>query len=518
MKQLLDMARLRMEWWGEDPDKPMSEEGKDDNQQMFEAWGRTWFAFSNLTQESLDALGQQARDVLQYYQGFSPYADPSTGFEVSYEVKFGNKPTFAECKFYDALMLASFAASYIEHSLLTIDHSAAQDNGQFNDAVVKITTPHAQQLSGAAWSTTSMELYLTALEQGQLMDFKGASGEIRFDNETYTSAIHTTYVHWQIQDGKIEHRNYLSSDGSHRTNSTMAAWNWLVQNAEEEFAKSAENKDAGIQYPALTDQYAVLVQGSHGWNNYRHQADVLNVYQLLRKNGYDDDHIILIIDKALATDSKNPEAGIIRAADDGPDLMVNAMIDYDNATLNPGDISNILLGNQTATTPVVLPKDAGQNVLLFWSGHGHNKASNGVDELAWRNTDYGQGMTANKLKETISQMQAGGHYRKLLVLTEPCFSEAVITPLVGIQGVLAMSSAGRYEQSFADNWSSTLGVWRCDRFSRNIVTHLSANPSTTYRDLYLYCAQHTLGSHVHVVNSSHFGNLYTTGPREFFAK
>ena len=519
MKQLLDMARLRMEWWGEDPDKPMSEEGKDDNQQMFEAWGRTWFAFSNLTQESLDALGQQARDVLQYYQGFSPYADPSTGFEVSYEVKFGNKPTFAECKFYDALMLAGFAASYAEHNPTAEPNSQLSIiNFQFNDAVVKITTPHAQQLSGAAWSTTSMELYLSALEQGRLMDFIGASGEIRFDSETYTSALHTTYVHWQIQDGKIQHRNYLSSDGSYRTGSTMAAWNWLVQNAEEEFAKSAENKDAGIQYPALTDQYAVLVQGSHGWNNYRHQADVLNVYQLLRKNGYDDDHIILIIDKALATDSKNPEAGIIRAADDGPDLMVNAMIDYDNATLNPGDISNILLGNQTATTPVVLPKDAGQNVLLFWSGHGHNKASNGVDELAWRNTDYGQGMTANKLKETISQMQAGGHYRKLLVLTEPCFSEAVITPLVGIQGVLAMSSAGRYEQSFADNWSSTLGVWRCDRFSRNIVTHLSANPSTTYRDLYLYCAQHTLGSHVHVVNSSHFGNLYTTGPREFFAK
>lgn len=137
-KQLLDMARLRMEWWGMDPDEPMAEEGKDDNQQILEAWGRTWFAFSNLTQESLDALGQQASDVLQYYQGFSPYADPTTGFEVSYEVKFGTKPTFAECKFYDALMLAAFAASYIEHSTLTIDHSAAQDNGQWS--MVNLTT------------------------------------------------------------------------------------------------------------------------------------------------------------------------------------------------------------------------------------------------------------------------------------------------------------------------------------------------------------------------------------------
>ena len=508
-QQLLDMARLRMEWWGEDPDEPFPEEDKNEMQEILEGWARIWFAFSNLTQESLDALGPQALDVLQYYQGFSPYADPTTGFEKSYEVKFGNKPTFAECKFYDALMLAAFAASYAEH------HADVTD---INQAIIDITTPHAEQLRSAAWSQTSMELYLSALEQGQLMDFKGASGEIRFDNETYTSAIHTTYVHWQIHDGKIQHRNYLSSDGSHRTSSTMAAWSWLAKNAEEEFARSAENKDAGISYPALTAQYAVLVQGSNGWNNYRHQADVLSIYQMLKKNGYDDDHIILIIDKALASDAKNPEPGIIRAEDGGNDLLAGCSMDYDNADISPSDISNILLGVKTDKTPVVLPKDAGQNVLLFWSGHGHNHANNGADELVWRNADVGRGMTADLLRQTISLMHQQGHYRKMFVLTEPCFSEAVITPLVGIPGVLAMSSAGTFEQSFADNWSTELGVWRCDRFSRNLVTHLTASPTTTYRDLYLFCAQRTLGSHVHIVNSAHFGNLYTTGPQEFFEK
>ena len=508
-RQLLDMARLRMEWWGEDPDEPFPEEDKNEMQEILEGWARIWFAFSNLTQESLDALGPQALDVLQYYQGFSPYADPTTGFEKSYEVKFGNKPTFAECKFYDALMLAAFAASYAEH------HADVTD---INQAIIDITTPHAEQLRSAAWSQTSMELYLSALEQGQLMDFKGASGEIRFDNETYTSAIHTTYVHWQIHDGKIQHRNYLSSDGSHRTSSTMAAWSWLAKNAEEAFARSAENKDAGISYPALTAQYAVLVQGSNGWNNYRHQADVLSVYQMLKTKGFDDDHIILIIDKALASDAMNPEPGIIRAEDGGNDLLAGCSMDYDNADISPSDISNILLGVKTDKTPVVLPKDAGQNVLLFWSGHGHNHANNGADELAWRNADVGRGMTADLLRQTISLMHQQGQYRKMFVLTEPCFSEAVITPLVGIPGVLAMSSAGTFEQSFADNWSTELGVWRCDRFSRNLVTHLTASPTTTYRDLYLFCAQRTLGSHVHIVNSAHFGNLYTTGPQEFFEK
>ena len=523
-QQLYDIARLRMEWWDLNPDEPIGE-GEEEMRQILEFWGRTFFAYSNLTQESLDALGQKGADILQYYQGFSPYADPTTGFEKSYEVKFGTKPSFAECKFYDALMLAAFAASYIEHfpsdinpstdnngQWSTVNGQSSTVNGQFNDAIIKLTTPQAQRLSSPAWSATSMELYLNALEQGQLMDFKGASGDIRFDSETYTSAIHTTYVHWQIKDGKITHQNYLSSDGNHRTGSAMAAWSWLVENAEEAFANEAEDKDAGINYPALSGQYAVLVQGSNGWNNYRHQADVLSVYQMLKKNGYDDDHIILILDKALASDSKNPEPGIIRAEDGGPDLLGGSIVDYDNANITPADVCNILLG----IAPTGTADGAAPNVLLFWSGHGRNRAGNGADELVWRDADTGRGMTADLLRQTVSQMQQQGAYRKMLILTEPCFSEAVITPLVGIPGVLAMSSAGIYEQSFADNWSTELGVWRCDRFSRNLVTHLTASPSTTYRDLYLYCAQHTLGSHVHIVNSAHFGNLYTTGPQEFF--
>ena len=38
------------------------------------------------------------------------------------------------------------------------------------------------------------------------------------------------------------------------------------------------------------------------------------------------------------------------------------------------------------------------------------------------------------------------------------------------------------------------------------------------RDLYLYCAQHTLGSHARIVNAANFGNLYHTGPAEFIKK
>jgi hypothetical protein len=78
-----------------------------------------------------------------------------------------------------------------------------------------------------------------------------------------------------------------------------------------------------------------------------------------------------------------------------------------------------------------------------------------------------------------------------------------------------MSGANAAEQSWADHWSDDARIWMCDRFSLNLVTCLSDNPDTNFRDLFLYCAQHTLGSHARIVNADHYGNLYTTGPAEF---
>ena len=115
-KMLYDIARVRrkliVDYYGTPmfaSDDPFAVEN-DAYWQLLNSIYRTYFAFSGLSEESLAALGPDGRKMLQGYQGFSPYADPTTGFELSYQTKFGVMPTFAECKFYDALMLASFAA------------------------------------------------------------------------------------------------------------------------------------------------------------------------------------------------------------------------------------------------------------------------------------------------------------------------------------------------------------------------------------------------------------------------
>ncbi len=534
-QQLYDIAFMRRKWMLDDPnmgelfpaDDPLAAEN-DDYWQDFEGLFRTWFAFSGISEEGISSLGEQGKRVLHGYQGFSPYADPSTGFELSYTQKFKQKPTFAECKFYDALLLAGFAACYAEHhpaeGTAETQSSLSALHSSINNAIIDITSVKAgdASLGSAAWNTSAMEQYLMAMERGQLMHFIGACGDIGFDSESYTSATSTTYLHWQILDGQLIHRAYYSSEGSKHIASASAAWKYLYDEQEALAAwDEMAPQSAAIQYPELTDQYAVLVQGSYGLKNYRHQADVLSMYQLLRKNGYDDDHIILIIDAALAQDTGNPERGIVRTSMSGQDLLggtdglPKAVIDYDAASLSAADIAEILLGRQSDRLPVVLPRNAGQNVLFFWSGHGSSTAHGGSNEFEWRDDNAGKGFTATLLRQTVSEMLSQGYCRKMLIVAEPCYGEVVIRPLEGIQGVLAISGAAANEQSWSDNWRDPGLFWMCDRFSQNFINGFTSNPEGNFRDLYLYCSQHTMGSHVKIVNAAKFDNLYITGPQEF---
>lgn len=46
---------------------------------------------------------------------------------------------------------------------------------------------------------------------------------------------------------------------------------------------------------ASAANWAVLVAGSSGYDNYRHQADVCHAYQILHKNGIPDENIVVMM-------------------------------------------------------------------------------------------------------------------------------------------------------------------------------------------------------------------------------
>ena len=444
--------------------------------------------------EYLLQLGELAEGA----EGIAPYADPSTGFQIAYEEKYGYSPAGAEAQVYDALLLSGITAFIKNH------YDASMDT---NEIIRMITSLGDDQFP--IWDELGLKTLMAMMKEGlPYVKLVGASGPLRFDSEACTTLVQSTYVHWMVYNGQFITLDYMSDDGSGRTASTLASWNWKAKMMED-----IEDQDSPVQYGPLEDRYALLVQGSSRWENYRHQADVLNVYQMLRWNGWDDDHIILVISDEIADNPNNSLKGEVRTSTYGDNLYANAVIDYSTDSLTVADIQDIMLGRSSAHLPVVLNTTDSTNVLVFWSGHGCLEATHKVNAFIWRDKeDY---FTEKEFRSTLEQMSEENRYRKMLLLLEPCYSRNMARQANGIPGVLAIASANGNESSFADFHSADLKIWMSDRFSNNLVNTLSENPDQTYRELYEYLYTHTLGSHVYVENSYWFGNLCKTTLGEF---
>lgn len=448
-----------------------------------------FFTDTSMTPELL-SQGQAAEGV----QGTAMYADPTSGFQISYEERFGETPTVVEPQFYDALLLVGLGANYLLSG-------QAED---LNAALQDLTLPREGEPK-IGWNAMGMVECRTLIEAGNLPRIKGAGGILEFDESSLTSVLHSTYVHWMVYNGEFVSIDYASSDPDNRTSETMASWNWRIQDSSINI-----NEGQSIDYPELQDQWAVLVGGSDTWANYRHQADVLNLYQQLRANGFDDDHIILILRDDLAYHEQNPEQGVIRATPDGANLYENVQIDYRADTLTTADIPLIMTGQSSAHLPVTLNTNSHSNVLFYWSGHGMSGA------FPWLSQD--DYFNAETLSTMLQAMSGADCFRKLLICTEPCFSGGVVSVSEGLPGILSIASCAADESSFADTYSTELRTWMSDRFSNNLVTCAGGDPDMSFYDLYQYLVSHTLGSHVGIYNATNFDNLRLATLGEFFHK
>ena len=80
-----------------------------------------------------------------------------------------------------------------------------------------------------------------------------------------------------------------------------------------------------------SSNWAVIVAGSNGYWNYRHQADSCHAYQVLKKAGYKADNIIHFAYDDIANNSQNPIKGKLFNHPDGSDVYGGCVIDYKGA-------------------------------------------------------------------------------------------------------------------------------------------------------------------------------------------
>ena len=454
-----------------------------------EAGGEEYFEFPKLLCSDM-ANSEMLKGKLKnmYYEGISPSADPQSGFISAYTARFGEEPVNGEAHLYDSFLLLSYALS------------AMNEEETINDAILRVVDGRIK--NQCSWLADDMKRTYRILQQGGVPDLNGVTGDWTFDEKTHASVLNTTYSHWIFINGEYHTIEYLSSDGSGRTTSTLQAWDWLAQNQLQGFNQVQKDFD----YPELHNRWAVVIGTSDTWVNYRHQADALAMYQLLKRHGYTDDRIILIIEDNIAYDPNNIYPGVVRVRPNGENVYEDVVVDYQLSDINITDLKQIMLGNQTEKTPHVIESDRNDNVIVFWCGHGN------YNQLAWGEWETVSGY---QIYDIISAMNGAGRYRKMFFAMDACYSGSIGEACIGLPGALFFTAANPYETSKADMKDLDMCIWLSNGFTRAFQEAIDENPDIVLRDLYYKLSAQTVGSHATVYNVENYGNVYTSTMREF---
>ena len=455
-----------------------------------------YFSHKAFSPKVLELLKRSQSDIDTDYMmyGVTMVSNPSSGFQDIYEARYGQVPIFGEAQLYDAIMVASIAYVLSEEFGIS-----------FNQAVHDLLAADDLYLGG--WTSEGIEMaFEQIIEEHTVPNISGALGKFLFSPDKHTIINYSTYAIQYMSDYKFHHTDYVSRAGGEGS-SEYGAWIWN-KIFDQEFDYTQE--DADIKDYQGTK--AVLIATSSGWDNYRHQADVLAYYQFLKKNDFTDDDILLIMADDIANDTHNPYQGqVIRDNLSLENLYTDVTIDYKLDDLTPADLKQILLGRRSEKLPTVLDSTDGHNVLLIWTGHGE------PGSLLW--DDSRNIITGSYMSDLFKEMYSAGKYRKMFGVIEACYSGSVAMECIGVPKLLLMTATNDKETSKAELYSSVWRTYLTNSFNAAVLKTLQERNihGLSVKDLYTEVFSQTMGSHVTLYNAENFGNVFFNPIGPFFS-
>ncbi|XP_044484468.1 legumain [Mangifera indica] len=172
-------------------------------------------------------------------------------------------------------------------------------------------------------------------------------------------------------------------------------------------------------------RWAVLVAGSSGYGNYRHQADVCHAYQLLRKGGLKEENIVVFMYDDIAMDELNPRPGVIINHPQGENVYAGVPKDYTGEDVTTKNLYAVLLGDKSAVkggSGKVVNSKPNDRIFLYYSDHG------GPGVLGMPNMPY---LYAMEFIEVLKKKHASKGYKEMVLYIEACESGSIfegITP------------------------------------------------------------------------------------------
>ncbi|KAG6423392.1 hypothetical protein SASPL_113787 [Salvia splendens] len=190
-------------------------------------------------------------------------------------------------------------------------------------------------------------------------------------------------------------------------------------------------------------RWAILLAGSNGYWNYRHQADVCHAYQVLKRGGLKDENIVVFMYDDIANNEENPRRGIIVNSPHGEDVYNGVPKDYVGEHVTVDNFFAVLLGNKTAVkggSGKVVESGPNDHIFIYYSDHG------GPGVLGMPTSPY---LYANDLINVLKKKHASGTYNNLVFYLEACESGSIFEGLLpeGLN-IYATTAANAEESSW----------------------------------------------------------------------
>ncbi|KAJ6822995.1 vacuolar-processing enzyme-like [Iris pallida] len=188
-------------------------------------------------------------------------------------------------------------------------------------------------------------------------------------------------------------------------------------------------------------RWAVLIAGSSGYGNYRHQADICHAYQIMKAGGLKDENIIVFMYDDIAYNEENPRPGVIINHPQGGDVYAGVPKDYVGEDVNVGNFFAVLLGNSSALTggsKKVVDSGPDDHIFVYYSDHG------GPGVLGMPTYPH---LYADDLVAVLKKKHALGTYKSLVFYLEACESGSIFEGLLPNDINVYATTASNAEES-----------------------------------------------------------------------
>ncbi|KAF3779308.1 Vacuolar-processing enzyme [Nymphaea thermarum] len=189
--------------------------------------------------------------------------------------------------------------------------------------------------------------------------------------------------------------------------------------------------------------WAVLVAGSSGYENYRHQADVCHAYQVLKSGGLKDENIVVFMYDDIAHNKMNPRKGVIINHPQGRDVYAGVPKDYTGEQVNPSNLYAVILGNKTAVSGgsgKVIDSKPGDRIFIYYTDHG----SPGLLGMPGGLNAY-----AHDFVNVLKKKHSMGSYKEMVIYVEACESGSIFQGLLPQgMGIYVMTASNAVESSY----------------------------------------------------------------------